>query len=142
MNKNDIKKNFYIIIGCGNLGANLALTFSEQGEDVVIIDKNKEAFNKLGSNFGGLTLEGDATNIAFLGTAGIEKAGVVITVTNNDNINIMVAQIAKEMFNNKRIVARLYDSDRDSVYKEFGIDTICPEVLSAREINRLLKQEK
>jgi trk system potassium uptake protein TrkA len=139
--KEKTNKNLYMIIGCGNLGANLALSLSQQNEDVIIIDKNKGSFNKLGNNFSGLSLEGDATDFDFLRENSIEKAGVIIIVTNNDNTNIMVAQIAKEMFNIKKVIARLYDSERENVYKEFDIDTICPEVLSAMEIKRLLKQE-
>ena len=39
-------------------------------------------------------------------------------------------------------ICRLYDPEREIVYKEFGIDTICPTVLSTREIDRLLGKAK
>jgi len=134
------KKNrgHIIIIGCGRLGANLANTMSDDEKSIVIIDKNKDSFRKLSSSFGGIILTGDATEISVLSEAEIEKATAVISVTNNDNTNIMVAQLAKELFQIGQVVARLYDPERECVYREFNIDTICPAVLSTKEIDKLL----
>ncbi len=78
---------------------------------------------------------GDATLIHTLEGAQIRKAAAVVSVTNNDNTNILVAQIAKEMFHIPHVVARLYDPERECVYNEFGIDTICPAVLSSKPMN-------
>lgn len=134
------KENYTIIIGCGRLGANLANTLSDGGEDVLIIDKNKDAFRKLSPSFGGLSMAGDATDFDVLQEAQISNASAVIAVTNNDNANIMVAQIAREMFHIERVIARLYDPDREYVYREFGIDTICPAILSVKEIDKILSK--
>jgi trk system potassium uptake protein TrkA len=133
-------ENYTIIIGCGRLGANLANTLSDNGEDVLIIDKNKEAFRKLSPAYGGLSLNGDATDLDILQEAQINNATTVIAVTNNDNANIMVAQIAREIFHIERVIARLYDPEREYVYHEFGIDTICPAVLSVKEIDKILSR--
>lgn len=133
-------ENFIIIIGCGRLGANLANTLSDGGGNVLIIDKNKDSFRKLSHSFGGLSIIGDATDIDIMQEAQIGNASAVIAVTNNDNANIMVAQIAREMFHTKRVIARLYDPEREHVYHEFGIETICPTVLSAKEIDKILSQ--
>jgi trk system potassium uptake protein TrkA len=131
-----------IIIGCGRLGANLANTLSESGEGVTIIDANPEAFRKLSPSFGGIVLAGDATELFVLTEAGIEDSEAVISVTNKDNTNILVAQIAKELFHIHHVIARLYDPDREMVYRELGIDTICPAVLSAKEIDKLLNMKR
>ncbi|MCL1835445.1 MAG: TrkA family potassium uptake protein [Oscillospiraceae bacterium] len=127
-----------IIIGCGRLGANLASTLSDSGGSTIIIDKNPDAFRKLSPSYGGIVLTGDATEMSVLESAEIEKAAAVISVTNNDNTNIMVAQLAKEMYNIERVIARLLDPECEYVYREFDIDTICPAVLSAKEIDKLL----
>ena len=139
LNKGNRKRgNYTIVVGCGRLGANLANTLSDQGGDILIIDKNKEAFRKLSPSFGGLTVVGDAMDLDVLQEAQIDKASVVVAVTNNDNANIMVAQIARELFQIERVIARLYDPERECVYREFGIDTVCPAVLSAKEIGGIL----
>lgn len=132
------KEECTIIVGCGRLGANLANTLSDRGEDVIIIDSNSDSFRKLSQSFSGIFINGDATDLGVLSEAQIENATAVITVTNNDNTNIMVAQIAKKLYNIQHVIARLYDPERECVYREFGIDTICPAVLSAKEIEKLL----
>ena len=129
---------YTIIVGCGRLGANLANTLSDAGENVLIMDIRKDAFRRLSSGFGGLSVVADGTDFTALKEANIEEATAVVVVTNNDNTNIMVAQIARHIFKVNLVIARLYDSERECVYKEFGIDTICPAVLSAKEIDKLL----
>lgn len=133
-------ENYTIVIGCGRLGANLANTLSDEGGNVLIIDKSKDAFRKLSPSFGGLSITGDSLDLDVLQEAHINKASVVVAVTNSDNANIMVAQIARELFQIKRVIARLYDPERECVYREFGIDTICPAVLSAKEIDKILSK--
>ena len=138
--KNKRKAPYTVIIGCGRLGADLANTLSEQGENVLILDKEKDSFRKLSSSFGGLSVEGDGTGLDTLKAADVRRADTVIAVTNNDNVNIMIAQIAKECFSVKKVICRLFDPERECVYQEFGIDTICPAVLSANEIDKILNR--
>ena len=133
---------YTVIIGCGRLGASLANAISDKEASVMMVDRDERAFRKLGTAYGGLTLTGDATDIAVLRSAEIERADTVVSVTNDDNTNIMVAQIARNVYHIPNVICRLYDPEREIVYKEFGIDTICPTVLSTREIDRLLGKEK
>lgn len=130
--------DYTIIIGCGRLGANLANTLSDEGENVLIMDIDKTSFRRLSSNFGGLSVVADGTDFEALKKANIEKASAIVVVTNKDNTNIIVAQIARHIFKSELVIARLYDSERECVYKELGIDTICPAVLSAKEIDKIL----
>jgi len=134
----DDREGYTIIVGCGTLGASLAGTLSDAGESVLVIDELEEAYSKLSPTYGGMFLTGDATQEAVLREADIGKASALVCVTNSDNTNIMVAQIAKELFNIRRVIARLYDPERECVYQEFDIDTICPTTLSAIEIRKLL----
>ena len=130
--------DYTIIIGCGRLGSSLANTLSDKGGNVLIMDKNKDSFRRLSPDFGGLAVVADGTDFSALEEAQIQNASVVVAVSNNDNINIMVAQIARDVFHVDRVIARLYDPERECVYKEFNIDTICPAVLSAQAIDDLL----
>ena len=131
-------KDYTIIVGCGRLGASLASRFSEDGGNVLVIDEDKNSFRKLSPNYGGMVIQGDATEISVLKRAEIKNATSVIAVTNHDNTNVMVAQLAKELFHIDNVIARLYDPDRECVYRELEIDTICPVVLSTREVDQLL----
>lgn len=131
--------DYIIIVGCGRLGANLANTLSDDNGNVLIMDTSKDSFRRLSSDFGGLSMVGNGTDLDALHNAQIEKAAAVIAVTNDDNTNIMIVQLAREMFHVSRVIARLYDPDRESVYQDLGIDTICPAILSAKEVGNLLE---
>lgn len=132
--------DYNIIIGCGRLGANIANELSSQGKSVLIIDKNKDSFRKLSPHFGGLMITGDATSIEVLQEANIEKADHVIVVTDNDNTNIMVAQMTKELFNVADVVARIYDTDRLCILESRIIATICPGDLSINKLDHWIKR--
>lgn len=131
-------EEYILIIGCGRLGASLANDLSDKEKNVIVVDSYKSSFRKLSPSFGGLTVTGDATSINVLKEAQIEKAGIVIVVTNDDNVNIMISQMAKELFDSKKVISRLFDPDRKSVYEGFDINLIYPAILSVNEINRLL----
>ena len=141
LSKKDEKK-YVVIIGCGRLGASLAAEIYGQGNDVCIADRDRDAFRKLDSSYGGLTETGDAADLETLSRASAEKADCLILVTDNDNINIMISQMAESLFYTKKIVCRLYDPEKECIYRGTGIETICPAVLSAREIEKLLGKEK
>ena len=132
------KFRYTIIIGCSRLGASLATQLSEQGEEVTVIDKDRRSFSRLSGDFGGLTIVGDAAYLDILEAAEIKRATAVVCVTDYDNTNILVAQLVKELYGVEQVVARLYDQERQCVYQEFNIVTICPPALSALEITNLL----
>lgn len=134
-------KKYVVIIGCGRLGASLADEIYSQGNDVCVIDRDREAFRKLDSSYGGLTETADATDLEVLSGVHAERADCIILVTDNDNVNIMTAQIASSLFHAEKIVCRLYDPEKECIYKDAGIETICPAVLSAREIEKLIGKE-
>ena len=67
----------------------------------------------MNSSFGGLTLVGDATNLDVFKQLEVDKNTIFIVVTNNDNINIMVSQMARELYCLDNIICRLYDPQRE-----------------------------
>lgn len=136
------KQDYVIIIGCGRLGATLANTLSDNNGNVLIMDTEDSSFRRLSPNFGGLSVVGNGMDLNDLKEAQIPKASAVIAVTNHDNTNIMVAQLARDLFHVDKVIARLYDPERESVYQELGIDTICPAVLSAKEVDKFLDDFK
>jgi trk system potassium uptake protein TrkA len=138
LNRIKNKGKYTIIVGCGRLGASLANQLSDKGENVLVIDRDEQSFRKLSQDFGGLTVKGDGTEIPVLNDVNIRKASSVIAVTNHDNTNVMIAQIAKEVFHIDNVIARLYDPDRECVYREFQINTICPVVLSSARVGQMM----
>lgn len=135
-------KDYTVIIGCGRLGASLAGTLSDEDRNVLIIDDRKESFRKLTSSFGGLTILGDGTDIEVLKDAKVQEASAVIIVTDNDNTNILAAQLVKKWFHCEKVIMRLYDSHREFICQDMGIHVVCPALLTMFEVGKILHEEK
>jgi trk system potassium uptake protein TrkA len=122
---------YVIIVGCGRVGAELAKLLSNEGHDVVVIDKNSAAFNRLGGTFNGLTLLGSGFDPDLLKEAGIGKANAFCALTNGDNTNLVSAQVAKKIFAVPKVIARVYDPERARIYQSLGLDIISGTILLA-----------
>lgn len=120
-----------IIVGCGRVGSTLARHLDSEGHQVSIVDLSMPAFNRLGEDFSGNMVPGNGLDEQTLRRAGIEQADAFASVTNGDNRNLMMAQVAKEIFGVPRVITRVYDPIRAAVYKEMGLETICSTVIGA-----------
>lgn len=127
-----------IIIGCGKVGSKFANVLSEEGHDVVIVDNDREAFKLLKPDFNGITVVGVPIDLDVLKQAGIETADALAAVTPDDSINIMVSQIAKEIFKVPKVIARIYNPAREQVFHQFGLSTICPTNLTVDAIKAMI----
>lgn len=125
------KSQYIVIVGCGRLGSILASRLSSQGNSVVVIDTQESAFSNLDSEFSGFQITGDASELSILRSAKVGQSDCLLTVTNRDNINLMVAQVARTVFEVPRVLARVFDPAREGIYRNFGIATISPTQLSA-----------
>lgn len=122
---------YIIIIGCGRLGSMLAEELSDAGHDISIVDRDSKRFTALGSGFNGRRIRGIEFDNDILIEAGIKQADFIISVTPDDNINITVSLIAKKIFNVPRIIARINDPGKKSVYEKLEIETVNPTELGA-----------
>ena len=134
-----------IIIGCGKVGSALAGELIDQGHEVVIIESDLQAIQNA-DDLDCIKITGVPIDRDVLKQAGIETADVLCAVTQNDNINIMVAQIAKEIFKVPRIVARIFNPISREVFDQFQINTICQTELTvashpAQDIRRGARAE-
>ena len=129
---------YIIVAGCGKIGANLVKTLSNEGHDVVVIDPNEESFAQLESGTNCLTITGMCIDEDVLKSAGIEHADALLAVTSDDNVNIMTAQIAKQLYHVPHVVTRIYDPDKDAVLRQMGLNTVCPTMLTVAKIGSLL----
>lgn len=124
-------KFFIIIVGCGRLGAHLANRLSHDGHSLVVIDIDESSFDALSTEYSGFQVEGDATEFAVMKQAKTDEADVVIATTHEDNINLMVAQVAKKLFGVKRVMARVFEEKREKIYRYLGIETVCPTSIAS-----------
>ncbi len=103
-----------------------------EGFAVTVIDMDSHAFRRLPDTFRGHTVLGTGIDEDVMRRAGIEQARTFIAVTDNDNPNIMAAQIAQTVFNVPEVLARVYDVDRARFYAGLGVKTICPTTTMAQ----------
>jgi trk system potassium uptake protein len=129
---------YIIIAGCRKVGANLALGLSMENHDVVVIDSDPNNFGPLGSGFNGVMITGMPIDEDILRSAGIERADALAAVTNDDNMNVMVSQMAKELFHVPLVITRVYDPEREIVMNRMGLTTICATTLAVDKIKDML----
>lgn len=127
-----------IIVGCGRVGVMLAHLLEHDGHQVTIVDKTPTAFRRLGTDFRGRTITGVGFDRDVLRDAGIERADAFAAVTSGDNSNFVAATVARDTFRVPIVVARIYDPQREQIYRRLGIRTISSTAWGAHKIKRLM----
>jgi trk system potassium uptake protein len=128
----------FIVVGCGRVGAELCYHLFSRGHHVVVVDINKDAFNRLHPDFRGRTLEGEGLAEGVLERAGIREADGLAAVTNSDTLNAVVAHAARTIYDTPNVVARNYDPNLRSVIEAFGLQTVGSTYWGAQRVEELL----
>lgn len=129
---------YIIIAGCGRLGTELALRFSDRGDDVVVVDDDISRFAGLGDGFNGITVAGIPFDEDVMQEAGIRRADAVAAVTSDDNVNIMISQIAKMLYHVHKIVTRISAPQKVDTFAKMGFQIICPTAVAAASTEAML----
>lgn len=123
-----------IVVGCGRVGSRLALMLSNYENNVCVVDRDPRAFASLGRDFNGATFAGVGYDEDVLMKAGIDECDFLAAVTQSDNVNLMVVEIARRLYDVPHAVARLYNTGHERAYLQLGIDYVCGTALVAEEI--------
>lgn len=137
-----MKIKYIIVIGCGTLGSSLANRLSGLGHSIVVIDRNEKAFAALEDEFSGFMIHGDANEFFILKQAKADKADIVLSVTDDDNLNIMLSQICQKIFQIPEVIARVNKPRSAELFNKLGIRTICPPLLAVDGFLDSLKSEQ
>lgn len=128
------KLKYIIIIGCGRLGSELALKLSKNNS-VVIVDKEDKSFNRLANmNFTGFTMTIDTSDMEALNRLKLKSANLVYVVTPDDNVNFMLAYGIKKLNYNIRVIARVNDPLKKSIFERAKLELFCPIENSVNEL--------
>lgn len=127
-----------IIVGSGRVGVNIASFLISDGHDVVLIETNTNVCSIASSELDALVLCGNCTDPQLLEEASIEEADVFVSVTGNDDTNLLAAMLAKE-YKVPKIIARVTDPRHEKVFKKIGVDLIInPERVFASYLEKLI----
>ena len=127
-----------IIVGCGRVGAELALSISRQNHQVTVVDYNPRAFDRLGPDFRGRTVQGEAIEQDVLKRAGIESAHGFAAATASDSVNFVAARAARDIFRVEHVVARVYNPRRAQIYERLGIQSVTSSSWGAQRLEQLI----
>lgn len=131
-----------VVVGCGRVGSALARHLLSGGHEVMVIDKRPDPLARLGEEFSRRTLVGVGFDRGVLRRAGVTPNSAVMAVTSGDNSNILIARVARETMGVERVVARIYDPRRATVYERLGIPTVASvSWTAARALHHVLPEE-
>ncbi|MFB6291296.1 MAG: TrkA family potassium uptake protein [Candidatus Bipolaricaulia bacterium] len=114
---------YIVIAGAGLLGRGLAKRLVEGKHDVVVVDKDEEACNKVYREYGAVSVNGDATNVDVLEDAGLDEADVAVALMRRDADNLSFSLLANN-YGVSRIFTRMRNSKYEDAYEAAGVTKI------------------
>ena len=136
-----------IICGAGRVGFTIAKQLTEQNHSITVIDQSSEDIQKANDSLDVKAIVGKATMPSVLEKANAKEAGMIIAVTKNDEINMLICQVAYSLFKIPKKIARIRTQDYlnpkfSKIYNKenLPIDVIIsPELEIAKSIQRKLE---
>lgn len=113
---------YIVVVGAGKVGYHLTKSLLAEGQEVLVIEKERLKVDRITRELGATAIQGDGAEVATLELAGLERADVVAAVTGHDEDNLIVAQVAKGKFDVPRTVARVNNPRNEFIFAELGID--------------------
>lgn len=132
-----------IVVGCGNVGLTLTEQLSKEGHNITVIEEQSSVVQSAVNNLDVLGIVGNGASYSIMKDAGIDKADLMIAVTDSDELNLLCCLIAKKA-GNCHTIARvrnpIYKKEINFIKEELGLSMVInPEEAAATEAGRLLK---
>lgn len=129
-----------MIIGCGRIGSVLANRLDEEGHHVVVLDRHQQSFLRLSEKFSGERVVGNGLVEEYVRPALQEKTDILFVMTDRDNVNLMIGQRAKQNALAERVIVEVHDSILAGLYKELGLETVCPTDLVMKDLLQMIQK--
>lgn len=131
---------YLIVVGAGDIGTQLIDIATQTGNEVVVLERDRERAEIAANAFDCLVLNDDATVQDSLVDAGIKRADAVISTTDQDATNIMVCLLAGE-FDVPNVVSVVHDPDHMNIFERVGANTLQnPQRLIAENLFRAVER--
>ncbi|MFB6146734.1 MAG: cation:proton antiporter [Halobacteriaceae archaeon] len=128
-----------IIIGGGKVGRELAARLEDRGENVVVIEADQSVVER-GRDRGFTVRHGDGTDTDELLAAGVENARLIVAATGDDDVNLLVAQLADSKYDVSKTIARVNNPDNVEAFEELGVEAISSVLATAYAIDNAIER--
>jgi len=129
---------YIVIVGAGRIGFSLAQKLVQDKHAVTVVEEDKERAEGISQNLDAMVINGDGCEPRYLEDAQAGRADVVVAVTADDEDNLIICQLAKEIFRVKRTVARVNNPRNEHVFTELGVDVA---VNATKIIAKIIEEE-
>ena len=129
---------YVIVVGAGKVGYYLTKRLTQEGHEVLLMEKDRRRASLLSEELGDVVMQGDGCEVAIMKEAGFGRADVIAAVTGDDEDNLVICQMAKRQFSVPRTVARVNSPLNEALFQKMGIDTT---VSSTALIYNLIDQQ-
>lgn len=129
---------YIVIVGAGDIGMYLAQKLKAGDHDVLLIEKDFTRSQMVAEKLNVMVLNGDGTDLQTLKEARLDRAHTFVTLTSEDEVNIIASQIAKEEFKVERTVAKVNNPKNQKIFARLGIDV---PIDSTSIIARIVEEE-
>lgn len=134
----DPARGYMIVVGGGKVGWNLTRELIDKGNEVTLIEAERERYLTVEQELEHRVLYGDASELWVLERAGIARATMVIAVTGDDEDNLLICQVAKDKYGVERVIARVNNPRNRQHFDLLGVK---PYVSATDLILRLIERE-
>ncbi len=135
----DVSPMRTILIGGGRVGLSLAERLEQDGENVLLVDHDPDAVETARKR-GLSALEGDGTSADVLERAGADGAKTVIATTPDDDVNLLVCQLAKTTFDVEQVASRVNQPDNVDAFESLGVHAIDLSMATAWSLENVLER--
>lgn len=113
---------YIIVIGAGKVGYYLAKTLLQEGQEVLLMERDPAKVQFYEERLGSAVVRGDGAEASTLASAGAARADVVVAVTGDDEDNLVICQVAKNKFQVGRTIARVNNPKNEHIFRLLGVD--------------------
>ncbi len=113
---------YIIVIGGGKVGYHLGKALLTESNEILIIEKERSRIEFISNDLGAVCMLGDGCEVSTLADAGAARADMLISVTGDDEDNLVACQVAKHKFNVPRTIARINNPNNEAIFRLLGID--------------------
>lgn len=129
---------YVVVVGCGRVGADLALRLFRRGHEVAVVDPDPRSFANLSSDYRGRTLTGSILAEEVARRAELSRADGLAAVTSSDTVNAVVAHAARSIYGIANVVVRNFDPRVLPLHRVFRHRVVSSTTWGAARIESLL----